>query len=107
MTPRQSELLDAADTEEERGNLNEAERLRKQAAKLDDPWTVLDVEPYDTGTFLVSSQTRRDVRHIVDLEANRCSCEWSLQFGQDTATKQPCAHLKRVRQWIQETGHRS
>lgn len=104
---RRAELLDAADTEEDRGNLATAAELRAQADALIEPWERLHVAPYDAETYLVESQTREDVRHIVDPVEGKCSCEWALDFCREGTHKKRCAHLKRVRQWLQEqkTGH--
>lgn len=53
----------------------------------------MTVTPYDIGTYLVTSRTREDVEHLVDLSDLTCSCEAALDFA-NTTPENPCAHVE-------------
>jgi hypothetical protein len=50
--------------------------------------------PYDIGTFLVPSRSRRGERHIIDLIDWTCSCEGYQSY-------MTCAHLREA--WRRRT----
>lgn len=100
-SPHQAQLLDAADTEEERGNVATAARLREQADSLTAPWERLAVVPVpgEPTRFYVESQRRDHHPHICDAEEWQCGCEWGEQYRREGVERE-CAHLKRLRQWM-------
>lgn len=53
----------------------------------------LRVQKHDIGTYLVSSRTRDEIEHLVDLSDNTCSCEAALDF-KTTTPEHPCAHVE-------------
>lgn len=102
MTPDRATLLDAADTEAERGNCASAAKLRERAAALEQPWERLQVTVYEPGRYLCQSQTQYEVEYVVEPGVDSCTCPWSMDFKKEDGVKKPCAHLKRVRQWLAE-----
>jgi len=58
----------------------------------------MTVTPHDIGTFLVSSRTREDIEHLVDLTnaaEPQCSCESFMDF-KTSGSKTPCAHIEKA-----------
>lgn len=51
----------------------------------------MTVTPHDTNTYLVTSRTRPDVSHLVDLSTHpaKCGCEHVLDFNGTH-----CAHIE-------------
>jgi len=74
---------------------------RPVRAKKEHKFTPLKVEPYDCEhRFLVWSETRPDIAHLVDLEENdgrgQCSCEdWEFQNVNYFLWQKPyeCKHI--------------
>jgi hypothetical protein len=55
----------------------------------------MTVTPHDIGTYRVSSRTRAEIEHIVDLSNPKnpqCSCEAVMDFK----TQIFCAHIERA-----------
>lgn len=53
----------------------------------------MTVTPRDIGTYLVTSRTRAEIEHLVDLSDMTCSCEAALDF-ETTSPVAPCAHVE-------------
>ena len=102
MTPERAQLLDSADTEEERGNYASAAKLRERAAALEQPWERLTVEPVpgEPHRFTVASQSG-DEPHLCDAVEQQCDCYWGERYRRE-GVQRDCAHLKALRQWIAE-----
>lgn len=58
----------------------------------------MSVTPYDRNTFLVTSRTRPEIEHLVDLSDKTCSCEGALDFG-TTNPSEPCWHIEQAIQF--------
>lgn len=55
----------------------------------------MTITPYNPGQYLVSSATRAEVEHLVDVVEMACSCEAALDFG-TRGPNDPCSHLQAV-----------
>lgn len=55
----------------------------------------MTVRPHDIGTYLVTSETRDDIEHLVDLSTMECSCEAALDFALRSPSD-PCKHILAV-----------
>lgn len=59
----------------------------------------MTVTPYNPGQYLVTSRTRAEVEHLVDITTGECSCEAALDF-KTTTPDHPCAHVEAVYAFI-------
>lgn len=66
-----------------------------------------EIRQHGTGfTFLVSSMSRGNIKHIVDLEKETCTCEnWMCRLSRPEMQDKPkearrCKHIKACREWL-------
>lgn len=52
----------------------------------------MNVSPYNLTSYLVESESREEMEHIVDVETLECSCEAALDF-KTRDERNPCKHL--------------
>lgn len=55
----------------------------------------MTVTAYNPGQFLVTSETRDEIEHLVDMSDLTCSCEAALDFATRTPSD-PCKHILAV-----------